>query len=151
MKKALIIGIGNGFRKDDGVGLEIARRIEELNLPGITVAKSTGDITNYINVFRDFEILIIADSIKNAGNPGMNIRIDISDLQEDFELSPNISTHWLGILETLKLANNTGYLPAKTIIYGIEGVDFSYGIGISAELTNATELIVDEIIDELTA
>ncbi|UCC78237.1 MAG: hydrogenase maturation protease [Candidatus Zixiibacteriota bacterium] len=151
MKRTLVIGIGNGFRKDDGVGLEIARRIEELNIPGVTVSKTAGDLTNFVNIFPEYELLIIADSIKAAGNPGMNIRVDISDLDEDFELSPNISTHWLGILETLRLADNVGNLPEKTVIYGVEGADFSYGTGISPELFNTVEFIVGEIIGELTA
>lgn len=149
MKRTLVIGIGNGFRKDDGVGLEIARRIEELKLPGITVTKTTGDLSNFINTFRDYETLIIADSIKSSGNPGMNIRIDISDLDEDFELSPKISTHWLGILEALRLADNIGNLPEKTIIYGVEGIDFSFGVGISPGLFNTIEFVVNEVIEEL--
>jgi hydrogenase maturation protease len=150
MKKTLVIGIGNGFRKDDGVGLEISRRIEELKLPGVTVAKTAGDLTNFINTFRDYDALVIADSIKSSGNPGMNIRIDISDPDDDFELSPKISTHWLGILEALRLADNIGNLPEKTIIYGVEGIDFSFGVGITPGLFNTIEFIVGEIIDELS-
>jgi hydrogenase maturation protease len=151
MKKALIIGIGNGFRKDDGTGLEIARRVEEHNLSGVIVKRSTGDITNFIDIFGDYELLIIADSIKSSGNPGMNIRVDISDPDDDFELSPNVSTHWLGVLEALRIAKNTGDFPQKAIIYGVEGIDFSQGTGISPQLFNIIEFISDEIIYELSA
>lgn len=150
MKKALIIGIGNGFRKDDGIGLEIARLIKERDYPDLSVMESTGDITNYIDDFNEFELLIIADSIKNAADPGMSVRIDISELTDDFKLSPNISTHWPGIFETLKLASNIGVLPPKTIIFGVAGIDFSNGIGISPILSGSIQSIVDEIICEIS-
>ena len=44
--KTLLIGIGNEFRGDDGVGSETARRLKTLNLPNLEILES-----NLENVF----------------------------------------------------------------------------------------------------
>lgn len=37
MKRTLVIGYGNSLRRDDGAGPEVARRIQDLGLPGMDV------------------------------------------------------------------------------------------------------------------
>ena len=39
----LIIGVGNEFRSDGNVGRVIARALEDLDIPGVTIVESPGD------------------------------------------------------------------------------------------------------------
>ena len=39
----LLIGIGNAYRRDDGVGLAVAEEIEERALPGVRTEMAIGE------------------------------------------------------------------------------------------------------------
>lgn len=40
--QVLVIGVGNAYRRDDAVGLVVARRLREKDLKGLTVIEESG-------------------------------------------------------------------------------------------------------------
>ena len=43
MSGGVLIGIGNAFRRDDGVGLAVAEEIGKIGVPGVQVVTAIGE------------------------------------------------------------------------------------------------------------
>lgn len=145
MSKTLIIGIGNRFRSDDGLGPEAARRIDRLNLPNTTVLESAGDLTSLKDEIEKCDSLIIIDSVLAGKPPGSIHKIDPFDGKNTIPLDKRFSTHAMGIVNELRLLSEISGLPEKTVIYGVEGADFSFSEGLSCPVMNAIDPLVDRI------
>jgi len=142
---ALIIGVGNEYRRDDGVGVEVARRIDKLNLPQVRVLAHSGEGASLLEHFREGDLVIIVDAAQSGSSPGTVHFFDAvnSSIPGDFF---NYSTHAFSVAEAIELARALNKLPTRLLVYGIEGADFSAGIG----LTEAVQLSVDTVVERIT-
>ena len=59
------------------------------------------------------------------------------------------STHLLGVAEAVELARALGRLPARTVVYGIEGASFDTGAALSPEAAAAVEVVAAAIRREV--
>ena len=145
---AMLIGIGNEFRSDDGVGILAARRFREKNLPGIAVVESTGEAAALLDAWTGMKTVIIIDAVLSGAPPGTIHRIDARRQSVSQELFP-FSTHALGLAHAVELARSLGKLPINIVIYGIEGKQFSAGSSLSPEvqeaLNEALQLVTGEV------
>jgi len=141
---ALIIGVGNEYRRDDGAGLEVALRIDKLNLPQVRVLTHSGEGASLLEHFREADLVIIIDAAQSESSPGTVHFFDAvnSPIPSDFF---NYSTHAFSVAEAVELARALNKLPARLFIYGIEGTDFSAGVG----LTEAVQLSVDTVVERI--
>lgn len=144
--KKVIIGIGNDFQGDDGIGHYIVQRIQMLNLPNISVFEESGEATHLMEAWSDADIVVIIDAMISHETPGLVCRFDASNEPLPKEFYTHFSTHSFGIAESLELARALGKLPATVIVYGIEGKDFETGHGLSPEVEQTTEIVVDQIL-----
>lgn len=142
---ALIIGIGNEYRRDDGAGAEVARRIDELHLPQVRVRLHSGEGTSLLEHFHEADLVIIVDAAQSESPPGTVHIFDASNslIPGDFF---NYSTHAFSVAEAVELARALNKLPTRLLVYGIEGTDFSAGIG----LTEAVQVSVDTVVERIT-
>src|SRR3982751_5601446 len=71
-KQILIAGIGNTWRRDDGFGSEVARRLEGRELPnGVAVIDfGTGGLDLAYQVMYGYDGLIMVDVSRQGGSPG---------------------------------------------------------------------------------
>ncbi len=58
------------------------------------------------------------------------------------------STHAFGVGDAVELARALGRLPARVVVYGVEGADFTAGAPLSAAVESAVEHVVDELEEE---
>ncbi len=151
--KVIVIGIGNEFRQDDGVGIHIARglaarragRIRERKLDGVCVAEYQGAGADLMERWQGYETVVLFDAVSSAGTPGTIHRFVIpADTlpRESFFWS----THAVSLGQTIDLAKTLKRLPRKLIIYGIEGKSFDHGPGISPQVKDAAQRLVEEFI-----
>jgi hydrogenase maturation protease len=137
----LIFGCGNEDRGDDGAGLLVARRLREL---GIDAHEHQGDMLSLIDDWRGAQEVVIIDAMKSGAAPGT---IAVWNVPGD-PLPRNsfrCSTHALGVADAVELARTLDGLPAKLIIYGIEGTQFHRGGTISTEVARAIERLAGEL------
>ncbi len=142
---ALIIGVGNEYRRDDGVGVEVARHIDKLGLPQVQVLAHSGEGASLLEHFREADLVIIIDATQSESSPGTVHFFDAgnSPIPTDFF---NYSTHAFSVAEAVELARALNKLPTRLLVYGIEGKDFSAGIG----LTEAVQVSVDTVVERIT-
>ena len=146
---ALIIGVGNEYRHDDGVGAEVARRIEKLNLPQVRVLLHSGEGASLLEHFHEADLIIIIDAAQSESSPGTVHYFDAgnSPIPCDFF---NYSTHAFSVAEAVELARALNKLPTRLLVYGIEGADFSAGIGLTEAVQISVSMVVERIVADIT-
>jgi hydrogenase maturation protease len=136
----LIVGVGNAYRRDDGVGPAIASRLRSALAADIRVVAKDGNFVSLLDDWQGTDTVIIADATSSGSAPGTISRHEAHKGPLPAECS-QASTHSFGIAETIELARAVGRLPLHLIVYGIEGRDFSLGEGLSPDVAAA----VDEV------
>ncbi len=69
MSNTLLIGYGNPGRLDDGLGPALARAIEDLRLPGISVDSDYQLTVEDAAVMSGFDLVVFADAAVNGPEP----------------------------------------------------------------------------------
>jgi hydrogenase maturation protease len=145
---ALIIGVGNEYRRDDGAGAEVARRIDKFNLPQVRILLHSGEGASLLEHFREADLVIIIDATQSESSPGAVHFFDAgnSPIPSSFF---NYSTHAFSVAEAVELARALNKLPTRLLVYGIEGTDFSAGIGLTEAVLTSVETVVERITNDL--
>ena len=69
--EAVVIGIGNPFRNDDGIGPAVAAQIEEQRLPGVRVVISDGEPAGLLEAWAGADLAVVVDAIHRVpASPG---------------------------------------------------------------------------------
>jgi hydrogenase maturation protease len=147
-RAVLVIGVGNEYRSDDGVGLMVARRLTEMGIEGVCAIHISSEGMSLLEAWQDSEMVVLVDAISSGGEPGTVYRIDASNLDAGDVLA-GVSTHGFGIGEAIGLGRAIGQLPHRLIIYGIEGKRFDPGLGLSPEVEESVSELLKEILEEL--
>ncbi len=146
--RILIIGIGNEWRSDDGIGLDIARNIENQSLPGVHVVYENRDGISLDEVWRGWKRVIVADAMCSGAQAGTILRIDANQTHLKPGAFPQ-SVHSFGLAEAVELSRVLGEMPSCLVVYGIEGKQFGHGDRISPEVRDAGEVVTARILHEI--
>jgi hydrogenase maturation protease len=147
-QKILLLGVGNEYRSDDGVGLAVARKIHEKLIPSVTVKEESGEGAALMESWQGFQNVIIIDAVSSGAMPGTIFRIDANKETVPIKFF-HYSTHAFSVSEAIELARAMHVLPSKLVIYGIEGNDFAAGTTISLLVQQAAHKIIEQIVKEI--
>jgi hydrogenase maturation protease len=145
-----VIGVGNAFRTDDAVGLAVTRTLAGTLPDDVDVLEREGEPTSLIDAWEDADAVWLVDAVSSDSVPGTISRIDgaAQTVPPGFARS---STHHFGLPEAVELARAIGRLPARLIIYGIEGANFAAGETLSPDVRAAVDPVADAIRAEVLA
>jgi len=143
----LIIGIGNIYRGDDGVGILTARKIRKRNLSGVQTIEESGEGTTLIDAWKDRGTVIIIDAVSSGTKPGTIHAFDAATQQIPTKFF-HYSTHAFSLAEAIELARVLNRLPGRLFVYGIEGRNFDAGSALSPEVENAGKEVFTRILRE---
>jgi hydrogenase maturation protease len=150
-RSVVVIGIGNGLRGDDAAGLEVARRLADLNeLAGIEVRSHEGDGVALLDLWDRAEAVVLVDSARAGGPPGTIHRIDASSVPVHVPLGA-ISSHAAGVAEAIELARALDMLPSRCLVYGLEGGSFEAGASLTASVAGVIDAASDAVRREALA
>ena len=139
-----LIGVGNPWRRDDGVGIWIARRLAGLNLPGVEVLERNGEGAELLEAWGGADRVYLFDALKAGGSPGTVRRIDAH--RQSLPRDMLGSSHALGVAEAVELARTLGELPAQLLIFGVEGINFGMGEDLSVPATVGAWIVLHQIV-----
>lgn len=147
-----VIGIGNEFRRDDGVGLAavalLRTRAAQRGWPSDTVlVDCDGDPGRLITLWENAGLALVVDAcFPSSAQPG---RIHRWCWRPGLDLraahAGRHSTHGLGLAEALRLGDSLGRVPGRLVVYAVEGADRSLGIGLTPAVANAVERLTRRI------
>lgn len=145
-----IIGIGNPYRRDDGVGIRLARRVAA-EVSGVDVVTQPDDMTDFLDTWQGRKRVLAIDAIAahpDAPRPGKLHRF--FPLKDPLPPQPfGASSHSFGLREALELGKVLDNLPSELILLGVEGKDFGYGEALSPEVESSLEDATQRILKEL--
>lgn len=141
----LVIGVGNRFRGDDGVGPWVA---DHLHRRGARAVEASGEGAGLIDLWSGSDTAVVVDAMRQDGAPGTIRCFDAHETQIPAG-SFHYSSHLFGLAEAIAMARELGRLPRRLTVYGIEGDDFSAGERLSSAVRMAAERVADRIAREI--
>jgi hydrogenase maturation protease len=144
----LVIGIGNEFRSDDGLGLYAARELKRRGFPGVTVIEHPGEGTSLLESWKASDSALLIDAVSSGGTPGDIHRIDCLVERVPHSLFRS-SSHTFGVSEAIALGTNLGSLPRVLMLYGLEGNHFGPGSGLSDAVLRGMPGLIACIEDDI--
>jgi hydrogenase maturation protease len=145
-----IIGLGNGMRGDDAIGLVAARRIRQAigNHAQVIEAEMAG--VDLIELMKGAHSVMLIDAARSGQAPGTIHRLDASAGPIGSQMFPR-SSHALGTVDALELARAMGVLPATVIVYGVEVDNTEAGQRLSPLVATALDQVVQQVVRECEA
>jgi hydrogenase maturation protease len=143
----LILGVGNAYRSDDGIGIAVVRRLREQVPSEIKTLEETGEGTALLEAWKGARAVIVVDAVQSGAPPGTIYRLDAHNGQIPKQFF-HYSTHAFSVAEAIELARALDLLPRRLIVYGIEGQFFIAGVGLSREVEQAGVTVVTRVLDE---
>ncbi|WP_280831057.1 hydrogenase maturation protease [Mycolicibacterium frederiksbergense] len=144
--ETLIIGIGNDFRCDDGVGLAVAAAIADRRIAGVRVMTDIGDPASILDAWTGVPLVIAVDAAMGDGaTPG---RIRRWTPQECTEPTA-VSSHTFGLAQAYSLGRALGRLPRQLVVFTVDVADVRPDVGLTSTVAAAVPLLVKAVLAEL--
>ncbi len=154
-ERVVVIGVGNALRGDDAAGLEVARRIRSRSKPvrapanaEIATLEHEGEPLGLLELWDGARAAVLVDAFRSNAAPGTIHRVDASCMAVPVAMQGSRSTHALGVGEAIEIARTLGRLPARVIVYGVEGLRFDAGGALSLEVRAVIDPLAETVLDE---
>jgi hydrogenase maturation protease len=146
----VIIGVGNEYRSDDGAGIAVARRLRALFPTDVTTLEESGEGAALIQAGQGAAWVMLVDAVRSGAPAGTIHRLDAraAPVPSGFF---HYSTHAFSVAEAIELTRCLDQLPPHLVVYGIEGVSFAAGIGLSPAVQQAVEAVVERAAEQIRA
>lgn len=149
-RTTLIIGVGNRFRCDDGVGPVVADRLRAEALPETEITDASGEAAELMDLWQGRELVVIVDAAQSGAPAGTIHAIEVNGDNLPLEVF-QASTHTFGLAQAVGLARALDRLPKQMVIFGIEGSRFGHGQILSESVSHTVDDVAERIISFLTA
>lgn len=136
MRDALVLGIGNGFRRDDAVGLVLAEALKAGKLPGARVETLENGGPLLWERWTPEDRVLLLDAAEDGEPPGTLRVYDLMQSPPAAERA-RASSHGLGLVEAVELARVLGWMPRSLVLLTVTGADFFMGVGLSGPVRRA--------------
>jgi hydrogenase maturation protease len=143
-----VIGVGNEFRRDDGLGPAVVARLRALPLPDdVTLAVSDGEPSRMLDLWEGADLAVVVDAVRTGGDHGGHVyELAVDRLTEASTVD---TSHAVDLGATVQLARALGRMPARLVVFAVDGTDFAFGPGMSAEVAAAVAPVVRRVCDVL--
>lgn len=148
-KRTVIVGVGNILLKDEGIGVHVARALQEMRLAspeGEVEVVDGGTSPSAFDSADGADKLIIIDAACGGGEPGTVYRFTPAGLSEEPKLLASL--HDLGLLDSLRMMESVGNLPQDTVIIGVEPAEVDWGLELTPTLAGKLPDVVRLVVEE---
>ncbi|MCH0539672.1 hydrogenase maturation protease [Streptomyces sp. MUM 203J] len=151
--RVAVIGVGNEFRRDDGVGWAVIRLLRDRASlrplpPGTVLSVSDGEPARLIGLWEDTALTVVVDAVRTGpGRPGRVHRLAARDTE--LPGAGAATSHGLGFGEAVELARALGRLPRHLCVYAVEAADTSLGTGLTPAVEAAVRPLAERVEDEV--
>ncbi|QUR67870.1 hydrogenase maturation protease [Mycobacterium spongiae] len=144
--RVVVVGLGNRYRRDDGVGVIVAEALADLALPDVAVVTDVAEPMGLLDAWSgaEFVVLIDASVADSAGGesqptPGRVRRCAIADLADAPAM---LSSHRVDVAGAYALGQQLGRIPKALVLVTIEAADAGHGTGLTADVAAAVPAAV---------
>jgi hydrogenase maturation protease len=141
-----VIGLGSDLGGDDGAGLAVARRLREEGGHNLDIRMCSGDTASLLGMWEGSEVVLVIDAADTGSPPGTVHHFELEESLPPLTATRSIgSTHKAGLADAISLAEALGRLPARLIVYLIEGACFDVGAPLSPTVAAAVPTVCARI------
>lgn len=148
LPSTLLVGIGNTLRSDDAIGLWVAERIAEKNIPTLVVKTLQGEGTRLLDLWENFGRVFLIDAVSAGAKPGTCFFLTVEQISS-FRRQCAPSSHLYSIFDAIELARVLKKLPSELIFCGVQVKSVAYGNSISEEVLAGARDVVSFLLKEL--
>jgi hydrogenase maturation protease len=146
--RAVVIGVGNPYRRDDGVGPAVIDRLRQRVPLDVRLDESDGEPSQLLELWSEVDLAIVVDAVRTVeGRPG---RIHRRNLETSVSGASPASSHRVELGDAVALAQAVDRMPGTLVMYGVEVSDISFGPGLSPAVESAADAVVAEILTRLS-
>ncbi|BBY37310.1 peptidase M52 [Mycobacterium mantenii] len=142
----VVIGLGNSYRGDDGVGIAAAEALDDMALPGVRVVTGIAEPMGLIEAWSGAGLAVVIDAAANPAVPGRVRRCTACDVVDE---RSKLSSHGMNIGRTHSLGQALGRLPDALVVFTVEAADTGHGVGLSRPVAAAVPEVVDLVAAEI--
>lgn len=122
---AAVIGIGNSFRRDDGVGPAVVTALDG-DCAGVRVLTCAAEPAAILDACDGAALAVLVDAAVGT-RPG---RVSVCGL-DDLAPSRPVSSHELSLHQTFELGRALGRAPRSVVVVSVGVADTGHGRGLS--------------------
>ena len=143
--RILVIGVGNAYGGDDAAGPTVAQRLKE-HVPGhVTVMEHLGDGAALMELWKGAAAVIVIDAASSGAPPGTVHRFEAHAAPLPAKMLRH-STHAFGVPEAIEMSRALNQLPARLIVFAVEGRTFAAGAALSQEVETSVPVVNDLVL-----
>jgi len=155
--RILVLGLGNILLKDEGIGVHIVQKLQELSLLDNVEVIDGG--TAGLDILLSQEglgKLVVIDAMRAGKKPGTIYKTRLKSEEKDRlgkifsrEGKSKISLHQIGLGDALAAAEKINCAPGEIIIIGIEPKEIDYGLELTEEVKQRIPEIINTVLEEI--
>jgi hydrogenase maturation protease len=116
----------------------------------VRIAETDGEAGKLIDLLAQADHVVILDAGLSGARPGTIHRLDAVAAAMPRPMFA-MSSHAIGLVESIELARTLGTLPARCVVFAIEAQSFDLGAGVSPAVAEAIDRTVEMVLSELRA
>jgi len=139
--RRVVIGVGNEYRRDDGVGPRVVAELTG-RLPDVELRITDGEPSRMLDLWTGAALAIVVDAVYAPDRPvGAWFELAATDAPAE----PSAGTHGVGLGTAVALGRVLGRLPERLVVLAVCGSEFGFGAGLSAPVEAAVRPVADRV------
>jgi hydrogenase maturation protease len=152
MRRIAVIGVGNPYRRDDGVGPVVIDGLRKHALStndSVELAECDGEPTRLIDLWAGADLALVIDAVRvEPARPGTIYRRSLH--HPSLGRAGGATSHAVDLGDAVARAAALDLLPAKLSLYLVAAGDTSAGVGLTPPVAAAAARLITEIVREVT-
>jgi hydrogenase maturation protease len=148
IKPILILGIGNILLTDEGIGVRVAEKMREMDLPpDIEVMDGGVGGLNLQFCIQGRKKVIVVDAVKAGAPPGTLFRFTDKDLAAKKGVMR--SAHGIDFSDVISIVNFLGTRPEEIVFLGIEPESLDASMELTPLMEKNIPVLINLVMKEL--
>ncbi len=139
--RAIVAGIGNVYRGDDGVGPVVAARLAPHLPSSVLLLSGLDDPLRLIEEWDGVALVVVVDAVVSGAAAGTVHEMEATEPRP--AMLRRLSTHVFSVAQVIDLGVVLRRMPRRLVVIGVEAADMTQG---RLELTPAVAAAVDCVV-----
>lgn len=149
LRKTLVLGVGNLLLADEGAGVRVIERLQELYwIPEEVQVLDGGTLgLDLLYYLEDARQMLIIDAVEMGQPPGTLLRLEGEEVPSF--LSVKMSPHQIGVPDMLFAAKLKGIAPPEIVLWGVQPGLLDIGLELSPHVAAQIDVLAAHAREEL--
>ena len=148
MSDCVIIGIGNPFMSDDGIGVHAVRYLQEKLADDVILVEGEVYSLDLLPYLEESDRAIFIDSVDVQDDPGTIYRFSPEEVAQRLP-APSLSMHDFGLYDLIAAARLLDQCPERITIIAVQVKSVEVGTDLTSEVRDSIPHIHRLVLEEI--